>query len=143
MSREADLIIDCSSYSNNITKVIEALNKIGWSYSNKQMEYLPLHDNDSFDWQKEPLSVEKLFSIISSKQRFGELCGVVLYHHFSDKGITILARDTEEVVVNININRKTMYGDFTDVSWYIENIVTKLNEIGCIVESIHYTEVIG
>ncbi len=143
MAREADFTIDCSSYSNSITQIIDALNRIGWGYSDEQIEYLPLHDNDSFDWQKKTISVEELFSIISQKQELGELCGVVLYHQNSDKGVTILARNTKRFIVNININRKTICGDFTDISWYIENIIAKLEEIGCIIESVDYSEVIG
>ncbi len=143
MAREADFMMDCSSYSNSIAQIIAAFNQIGWSYSGEQIEYLPLHDHDSFDWQKKTISVEELFSMLSIKQELGELCGVVLYHQYSDRGITILARSTKEFVVNININRKTICGDFTDISWYMEHIAAKLEEIGCIVTSVDYREVIG
>ena len=46
-------------------------------------------------------------------------------------------------MVNIIINRKTICGDFTDISWYIENIVAKLEDIGCPVQSLDYNEHIG
>jgi hypothetical protein len=52
MAREADFIIDCSSYSGNITKIIDALNKIGRNHSKDgRIEYWPLNDNDCFDYQ--------------------------------------------------------------------------------------------
>ncbi len=143
MAREADIILDCSLYSNSIALIISAFNQIGWGYSDKQKEYLPLHDDDNFNWETHTLSVDELLSIISDKQECGELCGVVLYHQSSDKGITILAQNTKEVMVNININRKIICKDFTDISWYIENIVAKLEDIGCTIESLRYSEVIG
>ena len=144
MAREADFIIDCSSYSGSITKIIDALNKIGWNYSKDgQIEYLPLNDNDCFDWQKDSLSTEELFSIIDQKQEQNELCGVVLYHKTTDRGITMLVRNTKEIMLNIDVNRKTIYQEFTDVSWYIEMIFAKLKDISCNVESIKFNEIIG
>lgn len=144
MSREAYFIIDCSLYSDDICRIISALNSIGWKYSaDGQSEYLPLHDNDSFDWKKDRLSDDELFSVISEKQQAGELCGVILYHQETGRGVALLARNTKEIMINININRKTLQGDFTDLSWYIETIAVKLEETGCTVQSVRYTEIIG
>ena len=143
MAREAYFVLDCSLYSNSIAKIIMAFNQIGWSYSANQKEYLPLHDDDNFNWESQPLSDTELLSIISDKQECGELCGVILYHQYSDKGISILAQSTKEVQVNININRKIICDDFTDASWYIENIIAKLEESGCIIQSMNYHEIIG
>lgn len=143
MAREAILSINCESYSDSIVDIIVLLNKIGWGYKDDQIEYLPLNDNDMFDWRKEPLSLEKLFSVISQKQDNGELTGVVLYHKNSDKGITLLARDTKEINLSIDINRKTIENEFTDISWYITNIAAELEKNGCIIEHLEYQENIG
>ena len=143
MAREAYFVLDCSLYSNSIAKIILAFNQIGWGYSDNQKEYLPLHDDDNFNWESQSLSVTELLSIISDKQKCGELCGVILYHQNSDKGISILAQNTKEVQVNININRKIVCNDFTDASWYIENIIAKLEDNGCIIQSMNYQEIIG
>ena len=143
MAREALLTIDCSSYSKDIADIIMLLNKIGWGYAGNQMEYLPLNDNDMFDWKKEALSLEKLFAVISEKQNVGELTGVILYHSDSDKGITVLARNTKEINLSIDINRKTLEREYTDISWYITNIVAELEENGCMIEHLGYREQIG
>ena len=143
MAREASFTIDCSLYSSSIAEVISAFNKIGWGYSDNVRDYLPLHDDDMYEWQAEAISIEELLSIITNKQECGELCGVALYHQDSDKGIHLLASNTKEIMVNIIINRKTICGDFTDISWYIENIVAKLEDIGCPVQSLDYNEHIG
>lgn len=54
MAREAMLIIDCSNYSEKIMDIIGLFSVIGWKYFNdkKQVAYLPLGDNDDFDWQE-------------------------------------------------------------------------------------------
>ncbi len=46
-------------------------------------------------------------------------------------------------MLNIDVNRKTMRQEFTDVSWYIEMIFAKLKDISCNVESIKFNEIIG
>lgn len=143
MAREASFTIDCSLYSNSIAEIILAFNKIGWGYSDNVIEYLPLHDDDMFEWKSENITIEELLSIVTNKQECGELCGVALYHQGFDKGIHLLAGNTKEITVNIIVNRKTICGDFTDISWYIENIVAKLEEIGCLVQSLVYSEHIG
>ena len=144
MARESYFVFDCSLYSNSIAQIIQAFNRIGWGYSGDQKEFLPLHDEeDGFNWETQALSDEELFSIISEKQACGELCGVILYHQDSDAGISLLAKDTKEVQINIVINRKTICGDFTDASWYIEHIAAKLEETGCIIQQMDYQEIIG
>lgn len=149
MSREATLTIDCSLYTDDLNVIIKAMKDIGWGFADGKMEYLPVGDNDLFDWQTEPLSYEKLFGIISEKQRKGELCGVMLYHRDSGRGVSLLAETTREITLSLTVNRRTITEerakntDFTDASWYIENIVLKLQRMGCEVFSLNYNEVIG
>lgn len=54
MAREAILEINCSRYSERIMDVINLLNELGWKYYDieKNIEYLPLGDDDDFDWKK-------------------------------------------------------------------------------------------
>ncbi|MGN0607946.1 MAG: hypothetical protein ACI4J6_01970 [Oscillospiraceae bacterium] len=152
MARESMLILDCSSHSKEIIDVIKLFNKIGWAFKNEKMEYLPLNDGDMYNWQEEPLSHDNLFSIVSQKQENGETIGVILYQNKSDKGITFLAKSTDEILIGLDINRKTIGrdfsdiscgGDYTDISWYIINIVAKLEKAGCVLEKIKYEECIG
>lgn len=54
MARETSITIDCSRYSDRIIDVISLLNEIGWKYYNNsnQIEFLPIGDNDNFNWLK-------------------------------------------------------------------------------------------
>ncbi len=152
MAREPLLILDCSSYSKEITDIIKLFNEIGWVFKNEKMEYLPLNDCDMYCWQEEALSFDKLFSVVSQKQKNGEQIGVILYQNNSDKGTTFLAKNTDEILLCLDINRKVIDGDFsgiswggdyTDISWYIINIVAKLEKVGCVLQQIKYEECIG
>ena len=96
-----------------------------------------------FEWQAAPLSAEDVLTIVAEKQRCGELCGVILHHHGSDRGFSLLAENTSEIMLNISINRKTVCNDFTDASWYIEHIAAELECIGCTVQALEYREIIG
>lgn len=143
MAREAILTIDCSLYSDSIAKIIKLFNEIGWVYTDNQMEYIPLNDNDMFVWVKEQLSFESLFSTIAQKQDAEELIGIALYHKDSNIGITILTRNTKEINISLNINRKKLDEQYTDVSWYVKNIIVMLEEMGCIIENYTFQEYIG
>ena len=143
MAREASLILDCSLYTDSIAEIIRAFRQIGWDFADGQAEYLPLHDNDMFDWQAAPLSAEEVLAVVREKQQCGELCGVILYHRESDRGFSLLAKNTAEVMLNLTINRKTVCDDLTDASWYIEHTAAALERIGCKVQALNYSENIG
>ena len=143
MAREAILTIDCSLYSDSIATIIKLFNEIGWVYTDNQMEYIPLNDNDMFVWVKEQLSFESLFSTIAQKQDAEELIGIALYHKDSNIGITILTRNTKAINISLNINKKKLDEQYTDVSWYVKNIIVMLEEMGCIIENYTFQEYIG
>ena len=152
MAREPVLILDCSSYSKEITDIIKLFNEIGWVFRNEKMEYLPLNDCDMYCWQEEALSFDRLFYVVSQKQKNGEQIGVILYQNNSDKGTTFLANNTDEIILCLDINRKVIDedfseiswgGDYTDISWYIINIVAKLEKAGCVLKQIKFQECIG
>lgn len=152
MAREPLLILDCSSYSKDLVDIIKLLNNIGWVFKEEKMEYLPLDDGDMYNWQEEALSFDKLFDIISQKQQNNENVGVILYHNKSDKGTTFLAKSTDEIMLGLDINRKTIDcditkpswgGDYTDISWYVINVIRELEKSGCLVGQFRYEEYIG
>ena len=143
MAREAYLILDCSLYTDSIAEIIRTFRQIGWDFAGGLVEYLPLHDGDMFDWQTEPLSETELDALVTEKQACGELCGVILYHQESERGFSLLAKKTAEIMLNLTINRKTVCGDFTDASWYIEHTAAALERIGCTVQLLQYSEMTG
>ena len=80
MAWEAVIVFDLSTYSSKIADIIAVLNKSGWCFSNGYTEYLPLHDNDNFDWQKEALSDEDFFRLFQKSRNsmnYAVLCFII------------------------------------------------------------------
>ena len=143
MAREAILSIDCSRFMNDIADVIKLFNRIGWNFTGNQMEYLPFKDKDMYDWKKEQLSEDILFSVITQKQAAGEVIGVVLYEGNTGVGITFLAENTKEINLSLDVNRRKLDEEYTDSSWYVMNIVKRLEAAGCVIEHYEFREWIG
>lgn len=146
MAREAILEINCSRYSERIIDVIKLFNESGWKYydSKTKIEYLPLGD-DSFDWQKKFLSENELMELINNKQDKYEQVGLNLYHENSEEGLTLLAKNTKEIVINLNINRRTIENNresITDIGWYFNNIIQKFKERECPIDNIKFEDYI-
>ena len=145
MAREAILEMNCSRYSERIIDVINLFNESGWKYydEEKNIEYLPLGDDDDFDWQKKILSVDELKEMINNKQDKFERVGLNLYHENSEAGITLLAKNTKAIVIDLNINRKTIENNresITDIGWYFDNIVQRFKERGCPIDYVKFEE---
>ena len=145
MAREAMLEINCGRYSKKIMDVIDLLNKIGWKYFNynNKVEYLPLGDSGDYNWQEELLSKKELQDLINKKQDNLEIVGLNLYYKNTGEGMTFLAKNTEEVLIDLDINRKTIENNresITDVGWYIENIIQKLIEEKCPIDFFRFEE---
>lgn len=145
MAREAILEINCSRYSEKIIDVINLFSELGWKYydDEKNIEYLPLGDDDEFDWQKEFLSEKELKELINNKQDRYERIGLNLYYENSEEGLTLLAKNTKEIVINLNINRRTIENSrdsITDIGWYFNNIIQKFKERECPIDYIKFEE---
>ena len=133
MAREAILEINCSRYSERIIDVINLFNEVRWKYydAEKNIEYLPLGDNDDFDWQKKFLSENELQELINDKQDTFELVALNLYYENSEEGLTLLAKNTKKIAIDLNINRRTVENNresITDIGWYFDNIIQKLKK---------------
>lgn len=145
MAREAMLELDCSRYSERIIDVIRLFGECGWKYYNdkKRIEYLAVGDVDDFDWQEKYLSENELVELINNKQDQFEQIGLNLYYAHSDEGVTLLAKNTKALIINLNINRKTVTNDresITDAGWYFHNLIQRLRERGCSIDYIKFEE---
>ena len=145
MSREALITLNCKRYSERIVDIVSLFIQSGWRYynSDNKIAYLPLGSDDDFDWQKDNFSVEKLYEIIEEKQEKKELVGLILYFKKSNEGITILAKNTKEIVISLDINRKAVEDSrdsVTDIGWYFRNIIQKFKENGCPIDYIKFEE---
>lgn len=147
MAREALLEINCSRYSERIVDIIKLFDELGWRCydAEKNIVYLPLGDDDKFDWQKKFLSEIELHKLINSKQDNFEQIGLNLYYENSEEGLILLAKNTKEIVIDLNINRRTVENNresITDIGWYFNNIIQRFKERGCPVDYIKFEEYI-
>ena len=81
--------------------------------------------------------------MINKKQDEFEQVGLSLYYDYSDEGLTLLAKSTKVIIINLNINRRTVLNDresITDIGWYFNNIIQRLMERGCAIDYIKFEE---
>lgn len=133
MAREAMIELNCICESKDIVFLLDLLCEEGWSIENENgnIEYLPIGDNDSFSWKEENITYTELRKIIKQKQQEKELIGVCLYNKDTNHGISLLAKNLDEVIFSIDINRKTIGKErdsLTDFEWYFSNIIMILNK---------------
>lgn len=128
---EAFITLNCSSYSDNIIDIINIFQKIGWNIYNPngEIEFLPVGDDDKYDWQREKMSIDNLYEIVLKKLANNEQVGVDLFYK-GREGISLLAFNTEQILLSIIINRKLLDKCHTDMRWYLEHIIYKLFECG-------------
>ncbi len=79
-----------------------------------------------YNWQCEIISELELYNIISKKITNGEVVGISLFYNNSLEGISLLAQNTDEILLSIITNRKIIKNKNTDMVWYIKNIIYKL-----------------
>ena len=109
--------------------------EIGWDYIDKRGEvfYLPLGDQD-YDWQSEKISRAVFNNVVEKKTKNCETIGVSLFWKDSEIGVTLLIFQEKSFTVMISINRKTLSENSssfsTDVNWYLQEIVVKLQAKG-------------
>lgn len=140
MSKEVMMVLDCGSYSDKVFDVVLAFNKAGWVFKNDKMRYLPENDNGDFNWEVNTLSYERLERIFAHNQMNGQNAGVRLHHQSSDAAIDLWAIDTKRICLDVGIYRRTLEGGYTDMSWYILNIVAGLEKNGCPVTHYEFSE---
>ena len=128
---EALMTLDCSNYSENILEVLKIFQQIGWCIHNPQgkVEYLPVGDVDEYDWQCDEKSESELYDIISKKITSKEQIGINLFYCNGAEGISLMACNTSQIILSITINRKTIKGKYTDMAWYLQNIIYKFLDI--------------
>lgn len=96
MAKEAFIEMNCSRFSDKLVDIIDLFKEIGWTYYNPEhkIEYLPLGDDDDYDWQIESMSDRKLKKLLKKKQENKEIIGISLYCHYSPEGVSLTAKDT-------------------------------------------------
>lgn len=104
--------------------LLNALKSGNWAPGhNDTMTYLPIGDGGSFDWQSEVLDENALLEILQAKNTIGECIGIDLFYNHTDTGITMLLSDPQKPGFTLSINRKLLFDNVTDVSWYLKRIL--------------------
>lgn len=142
MGYDSYIEIDCRRYSDRIADMIEAFKTIGWDIHNYDgaIEYLPIGDIYDFDWQVSKLSESELKTMIDYKQDQDELVGLHLFFTCEEAGISVSAKSTNEIMIGLDIYRKTCKDNTTDLAWYFNNIIVPLRANGCIIDHITIRE---
>ena len=150
MSSSASIKWTIRRKSTNVTwvSIILVLLENGWSPSDHgEMSYLPLNDNGRFDWLREPLNEEKLVSVLTRKETEKESLGVCITWKGTNIGGSLLTVSDDELLLSININRKTIQltdnETITDINWYLKrtNCILVQNEDITIITTV-FTEII-
>lgn len=121
---------------------IQLLLSFGWSFNDGgTATYLPVGDNDNFDWQRVAISDANLLDILWKKEKSGELMGVAMTWQNTGIGGEFLFFQDGLISLNLSINRKKIKGyKYTDINWYIERIFPALNKDQTRIESFSYSE---
>jgi len=126
MSKESSISIKL--YSENNLKsytILDLLINFGWSccIDNSQI-YLPLNDNDEWNWLKEPFNFDNLKKIIISKSMADEVLGVkILWRESNNIGGILLIYPDLSVTFSLIGNRVEDQSGVTDFSWYIGKLI--------------------
>ncbi len=132
MSNSVSLDISLTSKNNCfIEDIIRTLLNNDWYIvKNKQTTYLPIGDNDMYDWTSKEVTEQELFNIIKIKEDQNEIIGLELYYLNSEIGFHLLIFNTKELTLMIDINKKYINKEMgiLDFNWYIEKIIPCLHE---------------
>jgi hypothetical protein len=130
MSRTITIAVKFTAdYRISAQSILNTLIESGWNPINSGIiNYLPVNDNDMYNWTQEEMSLSQLLKIVELKERGQEVIGVDLYWGNSNVGISLLIFNSTEVSFGLNINRKYI-DDATqliDFNWYALRILPNL-----------------
>ena len=142
--------IDIKLYANTpeyeITQldVLKIFQKSQWKFSNTQGQqtYLPLHDNESYDWNYGNFCNKYLFDIFELKAKAKEIIGVRLFWEDSDVGVDLLLYPNLTMIFSIERgNRPVTHYGITDFDWFLSRIIPLFNKTDFIgIEYIEFME---
>ncbi|MEK4367583.1 hypothetical protein [Paenibacillus sp. FSL R5-0473] len=132
------------SLSKQISRmsILRKLEDFGWSYNDQgKVTYLPIGDDNYFNWQNKSIPLEELLKILVIKDNQKELIGVAMTWKDTDVGGTFLIEENGTILMSPDINRKVLdvesYNSITDVNWYVTKLIPVFGQL---FESISYNE---
>lgn len=133
MAREAIIELNCICEKKEIMFLVDLLCNGGWTLYNdkKNIEYLPIGDDEDFEWVEDNITYEKIREIVEIKQQRNEMVGIHLFYKGTTYGVTLLLRDIQNITISIDINRNIIgegRNSLTNFEWYFSNIIMTLNQ---------------
>ena len=141
MGKEAMFVLNCGHSAQSVLDIIRIWLDHEWCiYNSEGMAwYCDIGDDEGFYWKSAHIDMKELTGIIAATELKNELVAVKLFDA-NDVGFTVLSRDTSEIIIGLDYNRKTISEGYTDVSWYYDAIIKLLIMNGCKPEHIEYSE---
>ncbi|WP_091018219.1 hypothetical protein [Paenibacillus amylolyticus] len=141
MSVSISIEISLSKQISRMT-ILRKLVDFGWSYNDQgKVTYLPIGDDNEFNWQRKSIPLEELLKILVIKDNQRELIGVAMTWKETDVGGTFLIEENGTILMSPDINRKVLdvesYNKITDVNWYVTKLIPVFGQL---FESISYNE---
>lgn len=144
MSLSASIKIELQG--SKLTEIIDCLICSGWSIydEDNNVNFLPINDNGYFSWTKEKLTVDQFYSLIATKEEKNEVIGVLLYK-YNMCGTSVLFLPSHEIIFSCDINRRVIHlqnkNSFTDINWYVNELVAPLINKGYKILNFEYSEI--
>ena len=119
----------------------------GWTINDHgKMGFLPIHDNDMYNWQWEAINIDTLMEILREKEKFKEPLGVLITWKDSNIGGSLITYSMDEICLFITINRQVIQLreglSMTDANWYLERIKPIfISGNGITISSIKFSEI--
>ena len=124
--------------------VLNLFRESQWKFADVQGKkiYLPLHDNESYNWNYESVSDEYLFNIFKQKAKEKEIIGVRLFWENSDLGVDLLLCSDLTMIFSIERgNRPINHYGITDFDWFLSRIIPIFNRVDFIgIECVEFIE---
>ncbi|NLW48571.1 MAG: hypothetical protein GXY86_14740 [Firmicutes bacterium] len=145
MSTSASINIRLNCEYVSPTKIINIFLDNGWTFNdNGFISYLPIGDNDDFNWQSKNIDKDYLIKILAKKEQKKELIGVVITWKDTEIGGQLLIWDKGDISISLTLNRKLIDTDksdrITDVNWYLKRILPIFPVNNLDIESFCYEE---
>ncbi|WP_201586081.1 hypothetical protein [Psychrobacter jeotgali] len=142
MSVSASIDISLSEENIDPVTVFRYLLNHGWRIEdNGNKVFLPLHDDDMFDWQSST-DIEdcEIFNILIRKNNFKETLGVSLSWLDTNVGGEFLIDQDLMISISLSNNRQINSYGMTDFDWYLSKIIPVFKKEKINIESIDFSQ---